>query len=81
MLERRVNNQLTNFLVYSILSGMQSGFCSGYGCVTATLNVLNDVTIALDSKQYCAVIYTDLDKTFNTVDHSIIVGRLRSIGV
>ena len=51
MLDKLVN-QLTDFLdVYSILSGMQSGFLSGYGCGTATLKVLNDVTIALDSKQ------------------------------
>ena len=78
MLEKLVNNQLTGFLdVYSILSGMQSGFCSGYGCVTATLKVLNDVTIALDSKQFCAAIFIDLAKAFDTVDHSI----LRSIGV
>jgi hypothetical protein len=56
-LEKLVNNQLTVFLdVYSILSGMQSGFRSGYGCVTANLKVLNDVTIALDSKQCRAAI-------------------------
>ena len=59
---------------------MQSGFCSGYGCVTATLKVLNDVTVALDSKQYCAI-FIDMAKDFDTVDHSILVGRLRSIGV
>jgi hypothetical protein len=41
---------------------MQSGFRSGYGCVTVTLKVLNDVTIALDSKQYCADIFIDLAK-------------------
>ena len=77
-----VNNQLTGFLdVYSILSGMQSGFHSGYGCVTATLMVLNDVTIALDSKQYCADIFINLAKAFDTVKHSILVGWLRSIGV
>ena len=29
------------------LSDMQSGFRSGYGCVTATLKVLNDITIPL----------------------------------
>ena len=83
MVEKRpLNNQLTGFLdVYSILLGMQSGFCSGYGCVTATLKVLNDVTIALDSKQYCAAIFIDLAKAFETVDHSILVGQLRSIGV
>ena len=82
MLENLVNSQLTGFLdVYSILSGMQSAFRSGYGCVTATLKVLNDVTIALESKQCCAVIFIDLAKAFDTVDHSILVGRLRSIGV
>ena len=59
---------------------MQSGFRSGYGCVTATLKVLNDVTIALDSKQYCAILI-NLAKAFDTVDNSILVGRLRSIAV
>ena len=74
--------QLTGVLdVYSILSSMQSGFCSGYGCVTATLKVLNDVTIALHSKQYCAAIFIYLAKAFDTVDHSIFVSRLRSIDV
>ena len=63
VLEKLVNNQLIGFLdVYSILSGMQSGFRSGYGCVTATLKVLNDVTISLDSKQYCVTIIIDLPK-------------------
>ena len=82
MLEKLVNNQLTRFLdVYSILSGMQSGFRSGDGCVTATLKVLNDVTISLESKQCCASIFIDLAKDFDTVDHSILVGRIRSIGV
>ena len=60
---------------------MQSGFRSGYGCVTATLKVLNDVTIALDTKQCCAAIFIDLDKAFDTEDRSILVCRLRSIGV
>ena len=60
---------------------MQSGFRSEYGCVTATLKVLNDVTIALHSKQCCAAIFIDLAKAFDTVDHSILVGRLRRIGV
>jgi hypothetical protein len=49
VLGKRVNNQQSGFLdVCSILSGMQSGFRSGYGCVIATLKVLNDVTNALD---------------------------------
>ena len=56
---------------------MQFGFRSGYGCVTANLKVLNDVTIAHDSKQCCPAIFIDLAKAFDMVDHSILVGRLR----
>ena len=38
LLEKLVNNQVCGFLdVYSILSGMQSDFRSGYGCVIANL--------------------------------------------
>jgi hypothetical protein len=65
-----------------ILSGMQSGFHSGNGCVTATFKVLNEVTIALDFKQCFAAIFIDLAKAFDMVDHSILVGywcRLRVV--
>ena len=55
---------------------MQSGFRSGYGCITATLKVLHDVSIALNSKQYCVAIFIDLDKAFDMVDHAIIVEYL-----
>ena len=82
VLGKRVSIQLTGFLdVCSILSGMQSGFRSGYGCVTVTLKVLSDVTIALDSKQYCAAIFIDLANGLDTVDQSILVGQLSSFGV
>jgi hypothetical protein len=66
-------------IVFSLVCNLVFG--SGYGCVTATLKVLSDVTIALDSKQCCAAIFIDLAKAFDTVDHSILVGRLRSIGI
>ena len=49
--------------------------------VTATLKVQNYLTTALDSKQCCTAIFIDLAKAFDTVDHSMLVGRLRSIGV
>jgi hypothetical protein len=60
---------------------MQSDFRSGYGCVIATLKVLNDIAIALDSKQYCSAIFIDLAKGFDMINHSILVGWLRTIGV
>ena len=36
---------------------------------------------ALDFKQCSVAIFIDLTKAFDTVDHSILVGWLRSIGV
>ena len=60
---------------------MQSGVRSGYGCVTANLNVLNDITTALNSNQCCAAIFIDLAKAYDMVDLSILVGQLRSIGI
>ena len=66
---------------FTILSGVQSGFRPGYGCVTATLKVLNDIISALNSKQYCAAIFIDLAKAFDTVNQSILADRLGSIGV
>ena len=65
-----VNNQLTGYLDVYI---MQSDFRSGYGYVTATSKVLNDVSIVLDSKKLCAAIFIDMAKAFDTVDHSLLV--------
>ena len=77
-----MNKQLTDFLAVSgILSDVQSGFRAGYGCTTATLKVLNDITSALDYKQYCAAIFIDLAKAFDSVDHSILISRLSCIGI
>ena len=82
IIEKLVNNQLSWYLnSYNILSPAQSGFRPGFGCVTATLKVLNDITSALDSKLHCAAIFIDLAKAFDTVNHSILSDRLNSIGV
>ena len=82
ILEKLVNKQLSKYLKdHNILSGVQSGFRTGYGCITATLKIINDVVSALGTKQYCAAIFIDLAKAFDTVDHSILLDRLGSIGV
>lgn len=82
ILEKLVNKQLINHLnVNGIISGTQSGFRSGYGCITATTKVLNDITSALDNKQHCTAIFIDLAKAFDSVDHNTLIHRLSSIGV
>ena len=52
---------------------MQSGF-------RATLKALNDIITAIDKKQYCAAVFIDLAKAFDSVNHHILIGRLNSLG-
>uniref|UniRef100_A0A8K9WUX4 Reverse transcriptase domain-containing protein n=1 Tax=Oncorhynchus mykiss TaxID=8022 RepID=A0A8K9WUX4_ONCMY len=59
---------------------MQSGFRAGHGCTSATLKVLNDILTAIDKKQYCAALFIDLAKAFDSVNHQILIGRLDSLG-
>ena len=59
---------------------MQSGFQAGHGCTSATLKVLNDIITAIDKRQYCAAVFIDLDKEFDSVNHHILMGRLNSLG-
>ncbi len=42
---------------------------------------MNDIYNALETQQLCAAIFIDLAKAFDTVDHSILLSRLHSIGV
>ena len=58
---------------------MQSGFRAGHGCTAATLKALNDILTAID-KHYCAAVFIDLAKAFDSVNHQILIGRLNSLG-
>ena len=78
--ESQVNKQITDhFKSHRTFSAMQSGFIAGHGCTSATLKVLNDI-IYPPSRHYCAAIFIDLAKAFDSVNHHIVIGRLDSLG-
>ena len=79
--ESHVNKQITDhFESHRTFSAMQSGFKAGHGCTSATLKVLNDIITAIDKRQYCAAVFIDLAKAFDSVNHRILIGRLNSLG-
>uniref|UniRef100_A0A8K9X3J7 Reverse transcriptase domain-containing protein n=1 Tax=Oncorhynchus mykiss TaxID=8022 RepID=A0A8K9X3J7_ONCMY len=79
--ESQVNKQITEHLEsHHTFSAMQSGFRAGHGCTSATLKVLNDILTAIDKKHYCAAVFIDLAKAFDSVNHHILFGRLDSLG-
>ena len=57
--ESQVNKQIT-------FSAVQSGFRAGHGCTAATLKVLNHIITAIDKRQYCAAVFIELAKAFDS---------------
>uniref|UniRef100_A0A8C2EK04 Reverse transcriptase domain-containing protein n=1 Tax=Cyprinus carpio TaxID=7962 RepID=A0A8C2EK04_CYPCA len=45
------------------------------------MKVLNDIIGSVDQGDYCASLFIDLSKAFDTVDHEILLHRLRSVGL
>uniref|UniRef100_A0A4W5JWS3 Reverse transcriptase domain-containing protein n=1 Tax=Hucho hucho TaxID=62062 RepID=A0A4W5JWS3_9TELE len=58
----------------------ESGSRVGHGCTSATLKVLNDIITTIDKRQYCAAVFIDLAKAFDSVNHRILISRLNSLG-
>ncbi len=64
-----------------MLSINQSGFRKKHSTTTAALKVLNDIVGSIDNGDFCASLFIDLSKAFDTVDHEILLHRLKSVGL
>uniref|UniRef100_A0A8C7UAB2 Reverse transcriptase domain-containing protein n=1 Tax=Oncorhynchus mykiss TaxID=8022 RepID=A0A8C7UAB2_ONCMY len=79
--ESQVNKNITDhFESHRTFSAIQSGFRAGHGCTSATLKVLYDIITAVDKRHYCAAVFINQTKAFDSVDHHILIGRLNSLG-
>ena len=65
-----------NFLTNEdIISNHQSGFRSLRSTVTALLEATDDWASNIDRGNVNAVVFLDLKKAFDTVDHDILLSR------
>jgi hypothetical protein len=79
--ESQVNKQIIDhFESRCTFSTMQSGFRSGRGCTSAKLKVLNEIITAIGERHYCAAVFIDLAKHFDSVNHRILICRHNSLG-
>ena len=63
-----MNDQVKDYLsLDNILSPFQSGFRRQHSTATAAIKVINDMLEAMDAKKYCAGLFIDLSKVFDTV--------------
>ena len=82
ILERLMANRLVDFIEkYSILSEEQFGFRKGRSTYMAVINFLKKVQSSIENKEHCIGIYIDLSKAFDTVNHEILLDKLRHYGI
>ena len=77
-----VYNQLYEYLdVNKHPFSHQSGFRSLHSVVTSLLNNTNDWYVNIDNGKYTAMVFIDLKKAFDTVNHQILLAKLKKYGI
>ena len=82
ILEKHVKEHLSNYLESkNLLYSHQSGFCPGHSTASLLLYCTDCWFKALDHRQYVAVLYLDVSKAFDTVNHSLLLSKLQHLGL
>ncbi|KAG8223106.1 hypothetical protein J437_LFUL002054 [Ladona fulva] len=65
---------------HQVLSATQSAFRRGHNVELALVGVLDPIREAIDGRRLSVVVGMDLARAYDTVDHDLLLDRLRDVG-
>ena len=84
VLERIIRKQLVDFLSdHNYFNPNQHGFRHGRSCLSALLDVYDNMMTSLSNNPKSSVdmIYLDYAKAFDKVDHGVLLNKLKNFGI
>ncbi len=80
VLERVVAKQLNDYLsVNNLHESMQSAYKKFHSTETALIKVHNDILWAMERQGVTILLLLDLSSAFDTIDHSVLIDRMKGI--
>ena len=80
--ERCIHDQLQKYVTnFNIIYKFQSGFRSDFSTDTCLSYLHDKILKGLDKGEYTGMILIDLQKAFDTIDHKILIYKLKYIGL
>ena len=82
IMERAVQLQLSNYLSENnLLSPYQCGFRKLHSTEFAALSLYDTIRRNMDQGLLTGTVFIDLQKAFDSVDHSLLLSKLCSLGI
>ena len=75
------DERLSRSILRKTFSDPQSGFRSFHSILTALLGATNSWSVNIDNGLVNGVVFIDLKKAFDTIDHQIILKKLKHYGI